>query len=93
MALNASWERGAPRPCGTRCLVNGGMPPETDPALLAEHHLGDVPTVAVDGRETVMHLGRVSTTGGFDTPGEFDLPPEEPVVLVGEIPWELRAAE
>ena len=42
------------------------------------------------GRETVMHLGRTSTTGGFDVPGEFDLPPEEPVVLVGEIPWELQ---
>lgn len=64
---------------------------ETVPML--EHHLGDVPVVAVDGRDTVVHLGRVSATGGFDVPGEFDLPPAEPVVLVGEIPWELREAE
>jgi hypothetical protein len=69
------------------------MHTETDTALLSEHHLGDVPTVAPDGRETLMHLGRVSITGGFDEPGEFDLPPEEPVVLVGEIPWELSSAE
>lgn len=69
------------------------MDSETRSDLLLEHHLGDVPTVAVDGRETGMHLGRTSTTGGFDVPGEFDLPPEEPVVLVGEVPWELRDAD
>ena len=69
------------------------MHPETESAPLLEHHLGDVPTIAADGRETVMHLGRTSTTGGFDVPGEFDLPPVEPVVLVGEIPWELQAAD
>ena len=69
------------------------MHSETEPELLLEHHLGDVPTVAADGRETVIHVGRTSTTGGFDVPGEFDLPPEEPVVLVGDIPWELQAAD
>ncbi|MDQ1600634.1 MAG: hypothetical protein QOD68_2108, partial [Actinomycetota bacterium] len=37
--------------------------------------------------------GRLSTTGSFDLPGEFDLPPEEPVVLVGDVPWELAEAE
>ena len=69
------------------------MHSDADTTPLLEHHLGDVPVVAADGRETVMHLGRTSTTGGFDTPGEFDLPPEEPVVLVGDIPWELQAAD
>ena len=69
------------------------MTTDAEAPLLIEHHLGDVPTVAVDGRETVVHLGRSSITGGFDVPGEFDLPPEEPVQLVGEIPWELREAE
>ena len=61
--------------------------------LLHEHHLGDEPAQTGDGRETTVHLGRTSVTGGFDLPGEFDLPPEEPVVLVGEVPWELRDAE
>lgn len=65
----------------------------THTELLHDHHLGDVPTVAGDGRDTLMHLGRVSITGGFDEPGEFDIPPEEPVVLVGEVPWELRGEE
>ena len=65
--------------------------PTTAPLL--EHHLGDLPVVAVDGRETLVHLGRVSAVGIFDQPGEFDLPPAEPVVLVGEIPWELRDAD
>jgi hypothetical protein len=65
----------------------------TDTALLSEHHLGDVPVVAADGRETLLHAGRTSTTGVFDLPGEFDLPPEEPVVLLGEIPWELRGED
>jgi hypothetical protein len=58
-----------------------------------DHHLGDLPVIAVDGRETFVHLGRMSAVGEFDQPGEFDLPPVEPVVLVGEIPWELRDAE
>lgn len=65
--------------------------PATD-TLLA-HHLGDVPITAADGRETTAHLGRTSTIGGFDLPGEFDLPPEEPVVLLGEVPWELRGTD
>ena len=63
------------------------------PEPLAAHHLGDQPVVAVDGRETLVHLGRISAVGDLDRPGEFDLPPAEPVVLVGEIPWELRDAE
>ncbi len=58
--------------------------------LLASHHLGDDPVVTDDGRVTTTHLGRASVTGGFDVPGEFDLPPAVPVTLVGEIPWELR---
>ena len=58
--------------------------------LLTDHHLGDVPAQTGDGRDTTAHLGRVSVTGGFDLPGEFDLPPEEPVRLVGDVPWELR---
>lgn len=70
--------------------LDGAM---THTELLHDHHLGDVPTVAGDGRDTLMHLGRVSVTGGFDEPGEFDIPPEEPVVLVGEVPWELRGEE
>lgn len=69
------------------------MHSDTASIPLIEHHLGDVPVVAVDGRETLVHLGRVSAVGDFDQPGEFDLPPAEPVVLVGEIPWELREAE
>jgi hypothetical protein len=60
---------------------------------LLEHHLGDLPVVAVDGRETLVHLGRISAVGDLDQPGEFDLPPAEPVQLIGEIPWELREAE
>lgn len=60
----------------------------TDPLLA--HHLGDVPLVAADGRATSVHLGRTTAIGGFDEPGEFDLPPDMPVVLVGEVPWELR---
>ena len=71
---------------------NGPMTTETAPLLL-DHHLGDVPIVATDGRETLVHVGRTSTTGVFDVAGEFDLPPEEPVVLVGEIPWELRGED
>ncbi|GAA2753591.1 hypothetical protein [Amnibacterium kyonggiense] len=63
----------------------------SDPLL--EHHLGDLPVVAADGRETLVHLGRVSAVGDFDRPGEFDVPPAEPVVLVGDVPWELRDAE
>jgi hypothetical protein len=66
---------------------------ESETPLLQVHHLGDVPTVAADGRETVLHLGRTSAVGEFAQPGEFDLPPEEPVVLIGEIPWELDGAE
>jgi hypothetical protein len=66
---------------------------DSETAPLLDHHLGDVPTVAVDGRETLIHLGRTSTLGDFTQPGEFDLPPEEPVVLIGEVPWELRGAE
>lgn len=63
----------------------------TDPLL--EHHLGDLPVVAVDGRETLVNIGRLNAVGDFDQPGEFDLPPAEPVVLVGDIPWELRDAD
>jgi len=63
---------------------------DTAPEPLLAHHLGDVPVVATDGRETVVHLGRTSAVGDFDVAGEFDLPPAEPVRLVGEIPWELR---
>ncbi|MBW4042904.1 MAG: hypothetical protein HIU86_12400 [Acidobacteria bacterium] len=69
------------------------MHSDTASEPLIDHHLGDLPVVAVDGRETLVHLGRVSAVGIFDQPGEFDLPPAEPVVLVGEIPWELRDAE
>ena len=69
------------------------MHSDTASLPLIEHHLGDLPVVAVDGRETLVHLGRVSAVGDFDQPGEFDLPPAEPVMLVGEIPWELRDAE
>lgn len=65
-----------------------------DVARTAPHHLGDEPALTGDRRHSTVHrLGRVSTTGGFDLPGEFDLPPEEPVVLVGDIPWELRDPE
>ena len=64
----------------------------TNDDLLA-HHLGDVPAVTGDGRTTTAHLGRISVTGGLDLPGEFDLPPEEPVVLIGDVPWELRDAD
>lgn len=72
--------------------MNGRMHDDLNTDALLAHHLGDVPTVSVDGRETTAHLGRVSTIGGFDVPGEFDLPPREPVLLIGEIPWELRDA-
>jgi hypothetical protein len=37
-----------------------------------------------------VHLGRRSEIGDFQSPGEFDVPPVEPVHLVGDIPWELR---
>jgi hypothetical protein len=69
------------------------MHSDTASEPLLEHHLGDVPLVAIDGRETVVHLGRTSAVGDYDVPGEFDLPPAEPVVLVGEVPWELRDAD
>ena len=58
------------------------------------HPLGDEPAVTGDGLHLTVHrVGRSSVTGGLDTPGEFDLPPEEPVLLVGEVPWELRDAD
>ena len=58
------------------------------------HPLGDEPALTGDHRHSTVHrLGRTSTTGGFDLPGEFDLPPEEPIRLVGRIPWELRDAD
>ncbi|MGN6444463.1 hypothetical protein [Amnibacterium sp.] len=58
-----------------------------------EHHLGDVPITTVDGRQTAVHIGHLSAVGDIFNAGEFDLPPAEPVVLVGEIPWELRDDE
>ena len=73
--------------------MDGPVQDTTELEPLLAHHLGDVPLVAIDGRETTAHLGRTSTTGGFDEPGEFDLPPEEPVVLLGDVPWELRDAD
>jgi hypothetical protein len=55
--------------------------------------IGDEPAVTGDGAHSTVHrLGRRSITGGFDLPGEFDLPPEEPVTVVGPVPWELREA-
>jgi pimeloyl-ACP methyl ester carboxylesterase len=57
---------------------------------LVAHHLGDVPVRTGDGRDTTVHLGRRSGIGDFQSPGEFDVPPVEPVRLVGDIPWELR---
>lgn len=76
-----------------RTRLTGPMQRDTTTEPLLEHHLGDLPVVAVDGRETLVHLGRVSAVGDLVQPGEFDLPPVEPVVLVGDIPWELREAE
>jgi hypothetical protein len=78
---------------GVSARLTGPMHSDTAPEPLFEHHLGDLPIVAVDGRETLVHLGRVSAVGDLDRAGEFDLPPAEPVVLVGEIPWELRDAD
>jgi hypothetical protein len=87
-------EPGAPPADRHRARLNRRMTIDsTTTDLLTEHHLGDVPVVAADGRATTVHLGRVSASGGFDEPGEFDVPPIEPVVLIGEIPWELREAE
>lgn len=60
---------------------------------LVAHHLGDVPVRTGDGRDTTVHLGRRSGIGDFRSPGEFDVPPIEPVRLVGEIPWELQDDE
>ena len=38
--------------------------------------------------------GRKNGIAGFrPAPGPFDSPPEEPVVLEGELPWELRDDE
>lgn len=55
--------------------------------------IGDEPAVTGDGAHSTVHrLGRRSITGGFDLPGEFDLPPEEPVKVVGPVPWELEEA-
>jgi hypothetical protein len=31
----------------------------------------------------------IGTFGRFDPPGEFDSPPTEPVLLEGDVPWEL----
>ena len=64
------------------------------PTGLLDLPIGEEPAVTGDGHHLTVHrLGRLSTTGGFDLPGEFDLPPEEPVVLVGDVPWELAEAE
>lgn len=35
----------------------------------------------------------VGMFGRFDAPGEFDSPPDEPVVLEGEVPWELADSD
>jgi hypothetical protein len=68
--------------------------PEPEPTGLLDLPIGDEPAVTGDGHHLTVHrLGRMSFTGGFDLPGEFDLPPEEPVVLVGDVPWELAEAE
>lgn len=74
----------------TGSVAAGGQAARMQDHAITGHHLGDEPAETGDGRATTVHLGRVSTAGGFDLPGEFDLPPEEPVVLVGEVPWELR---
>jgi hypothetical protein len=67
---------------------------ERTPTGLLDLPIGEEPAVTGDGHHLTVHrLGRTSTTGGFDLPGEFDLPPEEPVQLVGEVPWELAEAE
>jgi hypothetical protein len=64
-----------------------------DDRPLGEHHLGDVPVHTPDGRDTTLHVGRISVIGDAAMPpGEFDVPPAEPVVLLGEVPWELRGA-
>lgn len=70
------------------------MTTTTDAHPLDEHRLGDAPVHTPDGRDTTLHLGRASVLGdpGFP-PGEFDVPPAEPVVLIGEVPWELRDEE
>ena len=57
---------------------------------MVAHHLGEVPVRTGDGRNTTVHLGRRSGLGDFQSPGEFDVPPAEPVRLVGDIPWELQ---
>jgi hypothetical protein len=70
------------------------LPIEPTREAPTEHALGDEPAVTGDGLHSTVHrLGRRSITGALDLPGEFDLPPEEPVVLVGEVPWELRDAD
>lgn len=61
--------------------------------LLQDHHFADAPAVTADGRTTTVHLGRHSVIGDFAPGGEFDVPPAEAVVLVGEVPWELREAD
>jgi len=67
---------------------------EPHPTGLLETPIGDEPAVTGDGHHLTVHrLGRMSFTGGFDLPGEFDLPPEEPVRLIGDVPWELAEAE
>ncbi|WP_375388789.1 hypothetical protein [uncultured Amnibacterium sp.] len=66
----------------------------TDDHQLEAHRLGDAPVHTPDGRDTTAHLGRASVIGDAAfQPGEFDLPPAEPVVLVGDVPWELRDPE
>ena len=41
----------------------------------------------------MTELDRVADELYALTPGEFDVPPAEPVVLIGEVPWELRDEE
>lgn len=57
---------------------------------LIEHHFAGAPVETADGRETTQHLGRRTVLGDFEPAGEFDAPPAEPVVLLGDVPWELR---
>jgi hypothetical protein len=53
----------------------------------------DLPPVGIggDGRVVQRKVGRFASWGGWvDDPGEFDIPPSEPVELIGDVPWELR---
>jgi hypothetical protein len=67
------------------------LPIEPTREAPTEHALGDEPAVTGDGLHLTVHrLGRRSITGAVDLPGEFDLPPEEPVTVLGPVPWELQ---